>query len=421
MVALRDYQLRAVQDVDAAWLTSRSVLLVLPTGAGKGTIAAHVLRTEVEREGRPLLLVHREEIVRDVARRVGADVATLVAGRREGPAGARILCASVQSLTRTELSWRPTLLLTDEAHHAVAATYRALYARYPDVRHLGLTATPMRSDRVRLNETYDELVTGPSPAQLRDAGWLVPVEVVSPHAYGSLLCEAPALAWSKWAKGRQTLVFTSTVDEAERLAASWPASAAVVHSATGSRARSAILKRFAARELTTIINVFVLTEGTDLPAAEVCLIARGCDSPATYLQMVGRVLRPCEGKTSALVIDLRGVVHAHGLPYDERTYSLEGLPISRPSTALALATCKSCMAVFRVGPKICPRCLVNQPRPPAPRVERRELVSNPTLIPEAEKAAHLRALLARCSNPKQAAVIYRKKYGRWPTRQELGQ
>lgn len=309
MVMLRDYQARAVRDVDAAWMTSRSVLLVLPTGAGKGTIAAHVLHEETERGGRPLLLVHREEIVRDVARRIGGDdVATLVGGRLEGPDGARILCASVQSLASTGLDWRPTLLLTDEAHHAVASTYRSLYARHPDARHLGLTATPMRRDKTALGDVYDELVTGPSAAELRDAGYLVPCAVVAPAAFGSLLADDPARAWAKWAIGRQGIVFAAGVDEAERLASVWPEPAAVIHGNT--RDRAEILTKFRAGEVRTLINVFVLTEGTDLPSAEVCVIARGCESPATYLQMVGRVLRPSDGKRRALLLDLKGVVHA---------------------------------------------------------------------------------------------------------------
>lgn len=415
MTTLRSYQIRAVRDVDAAWMTSRSVLLVLPTGAGKGTIAAHVLHEETERGGRPLLLVHREEIVRDVARRIGGDdVATLVAGKLEGPADARILCASVQSLMSTCLDWRPTLLLTDEAHHAVAVTYRTLYARHPDARHLGLTATPMRRDKTALGDVYDELVTGPSPAELRDAGFLVPCDVASPAAYGSLLADDPVLAWKKWGGGRPTIVFTTSVDEAERLAAAWPAPAAAIHGTT--RGRAEILDRFRRGELRALVNVFVLTEGTDLPSAEVCMIARGCDSPATYLQMVGRVLRPCEGKSRALLIDLRGVVHAHGLPYDARTYSLTGKAISRPKDVLPLTTCKSCYTVFRSGPITCPRCGVNQPRPPRPRVVKRELLANPALVPESEKAAHWRALRAKFPNPKQAFVIFRNRYGHAPPR-----
>ena len=415
MTTLRPYQIRAVRDVDAAWLTSRSVLLVLPTGAGKGTIAAHVLHEETERGGRPLLLVHREEIVRDVARRIGGDdVATLIAGRLEGPEDARILCASVQSLASTGLDWRPTLLLTDEAHHAVASTYRALYDRHPHARHLGLTATPMRRDRTALGDVYDELVTGPSPAELRDAGYLVPCDVVSPAAYGSLLADDPARAWKRWGGDRPTIVFAGTVDEAKRLAAEWPAPAAVIHGT--SRGREKTIEAFRRGELRALVNVFVLTEGTDLPSAEVCVIARGCESPATYLQMVGRVLRPSPGKTSARLIDLRGVVHAHGLPYDARVYSLTGKAISRPKDVLPLTTCKSCFTVFRSGPLVCPLCGANQPRPPRPRVVSRELLANPALVPEGEKAAHWRALRARFPNPKQAFVIFRNRYGHAPPR-----
>tara|TARA_R110000868_G_scaffold93573_3_gene258794 strand:+ start:1926 stop:3191 length:1266 start_codon:yes stop_codon:yes gene_type:complete len=412
VTTLRDYQARAVRDVDSAWLTSRSVLLVLPTGAGKGTIAAHVLREETARGGRPLLLVHREEIVRDVARRVGGgDAATLVGGVLDSPPGARVLCASVQSLTSTRLEWDPTLILTDEAHHAVAATYRALYARYPSLRHLGLTATPMRSDKVRLDETYDELVVGPSPAELRDAGWLVPCDVVSPHAYASVLSDDPAAAWRKWAGNRPTIVFTSTVDEAHALAARWPASAAVISEST--KGRADILQRFKAGELTTLINVHVLTEGTDLPNAEVCVLARGCGAPGTYLQMIGRVLRPSPGKKRALVIDLKGLVHAHGLPYEDRVYSLSGKPIRRADKALALSTCKHCFMVFQSGPLLCPHCHTAQPKPPPPKVKRQALGFNVASVPEEDKARKWRNWVSRYPY-RQAFMIYKNTFGHSP-------
>jgi hypothetical protein len=104
-----------------------------------------------------------------------------------------------------------------------------------------------------------------------------------------------------------------------------------------------------------LINVFVLTEGFDAPATEVCIIARGCTHTGTYLQMVGRVLRPAPGKTAAILIDLAGVSWSHGLPTEDRAYSLDGKkPISSSGTLKVCPACGGCYAPD--GARECPFC-----------------------------------------------------------------
>jgi superfamily II DNA or RNA helicase len=96
-------------------------------------------------------------------------------------------------------------------------------------------------------------------------------------------------------------------------------------------------------------NVYVMTEGVDLPAAAVCILARSIGSVGGYLQMVGRILRPALGKPSATLIDLPGISHDHGCPEDERVFSLDGKAI-----ALAVRACKVCSCPLNEYP--CPRC-----------------------------------------------------------------
>ena len=118
--------------------------------------------------------------------------------------------------------------------------------------------------------------------------------------------------------------------------------------------RDARLEAFASGDLDVITNVFVLTEGWDAPRAEICMLARGCTSTGTYLQMVGRVLRPSPGKSSARLIDLRGAVHDHGLPDEGRTFSLEGRAIS--GGAAPVKTCPTCSLVVALAIQTCPGC-----------------------------------------------------------------
>ncbi len=103
--------------------------------------------------------------------------------------------------------------------------------------------------------------------------------------------------------------------------------------------------------------MFTLTEGFDHPPTEVCLLARGCSHVGTYLQMVGRVLRPAPGKTDAIVIDLSGISWIHGTPTEDRQYSLDGRPISSSG---ALRVCGACGFTWDPAdhPKAvgCPEC-----------------------------------------------------------------
>lgn len=96
-----------------------------------------------------------------------------------------------------------------------------------------------------------------------------------------------------------------------------------------------------------LCNVYVFTEGTDLPMAQVCILARGASTAGIYLQMVGRVLRPHRGKTRAMLIDLRGISHVHLMPEDERVFQLEGKGIGFGGGELA--KCKVCKSALGDG------------------------------------------------------------------------
>lgn len=411
MIALRDYQLAAVRAVDRAIVGGeRSLLVVAPTGAGKGHIIAHLAR-----RARSLVLVHRAEIVRDLAARCApASVRTLIAGTYDGPADATVTVALVQSLHAGSVEIPGLeMIVTDEAHHAVADTYRALYARHPLAFHVGLTATPSRSDGVGLGDVFDSLYVAARPSELLARGLLAPIRVLAPDSASATLADHAAAAYTRHAAGRSAIVFVRTVAEAHALADAWPEHAVAI---TGdSVGRAGAIDRFRRREVRALINVYVLTEGTDLPEAEVCILARGCTSAATYLQIVGRVLRPLPGK-HAMLIDLRGVVHTHGLPHDDREWSLAGRTGSARASALAMRTCRACWYVYRGD--VCPECQTAAPPPPPSRVSVRALGEVRTVSRE-DQGAYLRALVRRFPNPAQARVIFWRKTGAWPTREQM--
>jgi DNA repair protein RadD len=175
----------------------------------------------------------------------------------------------------------------------------------------------------------------------------------------------------------------------------------------------------------------VFCEGTDLPRATVCLLARAFTHASLFLQCVGRVLRPSPGKGRALLIDLIGSVHDMGLPDEERIWSLDGEPHRLADTAMALKQCDVCGAVYRPGPPACPICGAKAEPPPPPKIDPRPLEDltarlRPVLQPNATPAARAKKLkewvdIARERNYKNGWIKqrYHAVYGRWPSASEI--
>lgn len=332
MTELRDYQRRTLEQTRAAYRAGkRSICVVSPTGSGKTRLGVEFVRGHLAKGGRVLWLAHRAELVAQAAERLFAeglpDVGIIAAGIEPSPA-APVQVASTQTLIARDALPDASLVVLDEAHHYVAAEWGAVAVHYASAIRLGLTATPERSDGKPLGDLFDALVVGATPRELTDLGHLIPCEVIGAKRYRPReLAGNPVDRYLEHAAGRRAFLFAGTVEHAEDLAAEFVARgvpAACVSGETPSDERTRAVAAFRAGKVLVLCNVYVFTEGTDVPEAEVCILARGCGSASTYLQMVGRVLRPAPGKTSALLLDLVGAANKHGFPADERRYSLDG-------------------------------------------------------------------------------------------------
>lgn len=362
--ALRPYQVDAIQKCRAAFRDGgKRVVLLLPTGGGKTCVATEVVRGALEKGSPVVWLAHRRELVDQACRtlegsglRVGAIAASSIYPVRDD---ARVQVASIQTLlarkTRPFAGERP-LLVWDEAHHCaeVASYWNSLLEAYPDSPLLGLTATPERGDGHGLAPLFDTLVVGATIAQLTAMGFLVPCVTLRPALKLGPRCIAqdPVDAYLEHGAGRQGFIFSRTVEEAHAYAArltSLGIRSAAIDAGTRADVRRASIEGFRTGAIRLLCNVFVFTEGTDLPAAAVCFMARGCGTPGQMLQMVGRVLRPAPGKTEALFWDGAGVSHKHGEPAENRIWSLHG----KACTTTAATVCARCGAVL--GPT-CAAC-----------------------------------------------------------------
>ena len=367
---LRPYQREALAAVRAEMKAGRRrVCLVLPTGAGKTITASTAAASAIAKGGQVLWLAHRNELVDQGAAqllKLGLHVGTIAPSSAfPSDPSAPVQVASVGTLLKRPGPSGIRLIIPDECHHfgAGAEAWTALLKQYDGVPILGLTATPCRGDGTGLAPMFDGLVVGTTVRKLIDLNaedpttGLVPCEIVRP---GKLLgpkelAREPVDAYRDHGEGRQAILFATTVDQAERYAGEFRMQgirAACVHDGTPSVQRAAAIDEFRAGRIRVLTNVYVFTEGTDLPMAKVAILAGGGLQWATYIQKVGRVLRPYKGQHAKL-IDLRGVSHYLGPPEEEQVFSLTGRAVTR---AAAESYCPVCGVLRGVGEPGCSTC-----------------------------------------------------------------
>ena len=169
---LRDYQLDAVARIRATFKSgSRRVLFQLPTGGGKTVCFAYIIAGAVKRGRRVLILTHRAEILEQIQAAIeltGERFGITAPGFDENDAPVQI--ASIASLAQPRRleRWRDRFdfIVIDECHHAVSLTWARVITSQPRALILGVTATPERLDGRGLGEIFDDLVIGPSTAEL---------------------------------------------------------------------------------------------------------------------------------------------------------------------------------------------------------------------------------------------------------------
>ncbi len=421
---LRGYQAAALDAARARYRAGdRRVLLVGPTGCGKTRIFAEIVRGHVAKRGRVLVVVHRRELLRQAVarmRREGVErVGVLIADEREH-LDAPVVVASIQTMIGVPEADLPaaTLVVFDEAHHFVADEWGRVAAHYAAAKIVGVTATPERGDGTPLGDLFDSLVPIASVRDLVAEGYLVPCRVIAPLERTKALARDPIEAWREYGRGRPTVVFCASVAAArtlaQRLASEDGVRAACVDGGTDAAYREACLDAFAAGELDVLTNVYCLTEGWDCPRAEVAILARGFTHAGTYLQVVGRVLRPHPGKDLAVVVDLRGAVHAHGLPDEDRTFSLEGKAISGGDGEAPSKVGPSCSSAVAAAQRTCAFCGYEFPSAGV-EVEDRELVTVSRVDAERAYWDEQRAI-ARRRGYALGWVAHRwaEKFGRFP-------
>lgn len=385
---LRDYQVKAIDDVKEVFERTQRALLVSPTGSGKTTCFSEIAKRAVGIGERVLVLAHRRELIQQADARLrlfGLDTGLVISDEKMNT-DAPVQVASIQTLVRRlDKIPAPDLIIVDEAHRAVAASYAEIINAYPNARVLGFTATPCRLDGKGLKEAFGAIVEGPSVEHLIGLGHLMRPIVYSasiPDLTGvkmrggdyasdalaaamdrSTICGDAVKSYQRITPGRSAIAFCVSVLHAQRTADAFNAAgipAEVLTGDTSNDDRTGILARLRSGETKIVASIETLTEGFDFEGLEVVILMRPTKSLALYLQMVGRVLRVAAGKDEAVVLDHSGNTLRHGLVEEPREWSLDGLKENDRTRAtngdtLTTRLCKQCFGVHKAAP-VCPLC-----------------------------------------------------------------
>lgn len=369
--------------------------MVCPTGGGKTVMFSYMAQRAVARGGRVVILVHRDELIDQVASTLHRFnvPATFVAPGRKYRHNLPVVVASVFTLkNRLDVVHSPSLVIVDEAHHATAkSSWGRVLNTWSASKTVGVTATPQRLSGEGLNELFDDMVVGPSTADLIEAGHLSPYEYFCPNEvdltgvgfsmgdYSKHDLEGamnkPGITGSavehyrKLAHGKRAIVFCVSLKHCAAVRDQYQSAgyrAEIIDGTMEKSARRALVTRFASGGLDQLVSCDVVSEGFDLPAIEVVQMLRPTASTSLCLQQWGRGLRTFQGKSHAIILDHVGNCRRHMFPDSDREWTLEGKKRKKRDAEQKIPV-RLCPVCFRALPGGTPKCLCGHAFAPQPR------------------------------------------------------
>lgn len=348
---------------------------------------SYMAKGAMERGNRVWILAHRAELVDQISRSLGdfqvrhGFVATDLPPR---PTEAVHVCSTPTLVNRMSRLKPPDFIIVDEAHHATAKnTLGRVLAANTRARVLGVTATPSRLSGEGMGEVFQSLVVGPSVVELMEAGALSAVKVYAPPTIDtsalhlragefvtsevSQLVDTPKITgdavehYARLAGQRPFIAFTASVAHARSVADQFTKAGFPCMHVDGGMDRATrkrIIDDYRTQRLLGLSSCDLVSEGFDVPGIHVGISLRPTASETLWLQQVGRCLRVCEGKDGALILDHAGNTLRHGLPTDERDWTLEGREraTKKGSDAVSVRVCPTCFAANRSGVYRCSSC-----------------------------------------------------------------
>ena len=393
-IQLYDYQREMIERIETAFKSYRSVMVQMPTGTGKTVLLTEQVKSEERRVKNPCvwIVVHRRELVEQIKETLAkqldsslfplhfslpTDSSLFTFPSSLKPSDSSLFTFhfsltprvfSIQWLSRHyhELDERPSLIIIDEAHHAVARTYKEVMDAYPEAKKLGLTATPCRLNRKGFTDLFDVLLQSWSYNKFIADGWLSLYDYMSVKAdsldqqmvfgltkrgadgdfslreMSEKLDVRPSIerlcdTVMRYAPDKKGIVYAIDIKHAEHIAEYYRErglNAVAISSKTPAEERKYIIERFRNSNdslkntncqvldspIRILVNVDLFGEGFDCPDVEFIQLARPTLSLSKYLQQVGRGMRVYKGKRYCLILDNVGLYRLFGMPSDDRDW-----------------------------------------------------------------------------------------------------
>ena len=347
-IKLFDYQEDMKERIEKALRLHRSVMAQMPTGTGKTYLLTAVIDSFVNNNPmeKVWIVAHRRELVSQIDETVrkfhsyyASDTSSLLSS---------VKAMSIQWLMRhyDEIEEEPGIIVIDEAHHALAKTYKEMWERFPKAKFLGLTATPCRLNGKGFTDLFDVLVQSWSVPEFISKGRLATYDFVSIKSDGvtqrlidslqkrgadgdyqnkemdMLLNKKPTIerlyqSLEEFGKDRKGIVYAINISHAQKITKLYQENgvkAIAIDSKTPATERQQDIEAFKKGDIQVLVNVDIFSEGFDCPDVEFVQLARPTLSLAKYLQMVGRGLRVAKGKKNCVIIDNVGLYRVFGLP-----------------------------------------------------------------------------------------------------------
>ena len=347
-IKLFDYQEDMKGRIEKALRLHRSVMAQMPTGTGKTYLLTAVIDSFVSNNPmeKVWIVAHRRELVSQIDETVrkfhsysASNTSSLLSS---------VKAMSIQWLIRhyDEIEEGPGMIVIDEAHHALAKTYKEMWERFPKAKFLGLTATPCRLNGKGFTDLFDVLVQSWAVPEFISKGRLATYDFVSIKSDGvtqrlidslqkrgadgdyqnkemdMLLNKKPSIdrlyrSLEEFGKDRKGIVYAINISHAQKITKLYQehgVKAIAIDSKTPATERRQDIEAFKKGDIQVLVNVDIFSEGFDCPDVEFVQLARPTLSLAKYLQMVGRGLRIAKGKKNCVIIDNVGLYRVFGLP-----------------------------------------------------------------------------------------------------------
>ena len=347
-IKLFDYQEDMKERIEKALRLHRSVMAQMPTGTGKTYLLTAAIDSFVEDNPntKVWIVAHRRELVSQIEETIKKFYS--YSSSKNKSLLVSVKAMSIQWLSRhyNEIEEEPGMIVIDEAHHALAKTYKEMWEMFPEAKFLGLTATPCRLNGKGFTDLFDVLVQSWSVPEFISKGRLATYDFVSIKSDGvtqrlidslqkrgadgdyqnkemdMLLNKRPSIeklyqSFEEYGKDRKGIVYAINISHAKKIIELYQEhgiKAVAIDSKTPAAERQADIEAFKKGDIQVLVNVDIFSEGFDCPDVEFVQLARPTLSLAKYLQMVGRGLRVAKGKKNCVIIDNVGLYRVFGLP-----------------------------------------------------------------------------------------------------------